>query len=79
METSSLRPSVRPSAVVAFLVSALALAAATSTTNVATLPVPTTFSDFRQLGSSVNPGMQPMSPSDNCRVCHGGYDVNQEP
>jgi hypothetical protein len=41
--------------------------------------VPTTFSDFRQLGSSVNPGMQPMSPSDNCRVCHGGYDVNQEP
>ena len=63
-------------AVTAFPLAALAFAAAKT---VAALPVPTTVSDFRQLGTSMGPGLQPIQPSGNCKVCHGGYDVDQEP
>ena len=43
------------------------------------LPLPTTLEDFVQPGTqplSLNQGIQ---VSQNCRVCHGGYNVNQEP
>ncbi|HEV8113582.1 MAG TPA: multiheme c-type cytochrome [Planctomycetota bacterium] len=63
-----------PSAVV---LSALAFAAAHA---VSSLPLPTSISDFRQPGSSLtDPNAQPILPSSNCQVCHGGYDVDQEP
>jgi len=55
---------------------AVALAAART---LSSLPIPTNTADFRQPGSTVQSHLQPIQPSVNCQVCHGGYDVNQEP
>ncbi len=55
---------------------AAALAAARTFSS---LPIPTNTADFRQPGSTVQSHLQPIQPSVNCQVCHGGYDVNQEP
>ncbi len=74
MKPGSLRASWIAAA--ALLVATLALATVKS---VASLPIPSTVSDFRQLGTSLAPGIQPIQPSQNCRVCHGGYDIDQEP
>ena len=64
-------------ALAALAVSALALSA---TRVLANLPLPTTAIDFHQPGSTLTGGGdQPIQPATNCAVCHGGYDVDQEP
>ena len=56
--------------------SSVAFAAALTLTG---LPVPTNVTDFRQWGTSANPGLHPIQTSAVCKTCHGGYDVDQEP
>jgi len=71
---SSPRTALRAGA--ALGLSAVAFAAAMS---LPSLPLPTSATDFRQWGSSFSNGLQPMQTSATCKVCHGGYDVDQEP
>ena len=43
------------------------------------LPLPTTPQDFVQPGTQPQTLYQAIQSSQNCAVCHGGFDVNQEP
>jgi hypothetical protein len=71
-------PSKRPAfySGIALLASTLGLSASSL---LASLPIPTTPEDFRQPGTQPQTILQSIYPSGNCSVCHGGYDVNQEP
>jgi len=60
----------------AFLVAGLSLSAARM---LASLPIPTTSQDFLEPGTQPNGLNQSIQSSANCQVCHGNYDVNQEP
>lgn len=44
-----------------------------------TLPLPTTPEDFVQPGTQPSTLAQAIQSSQSCEICHGGYDVNQEP
>ncbi len=65
---------IRPSVIAVVVTGGISLAAA-----LASLPLPTTLTDFEQ------PGTQPLGLNDsiidspNCSPCHGNYDPNQEP
>ena len=43
------------------------------------LPIPTTLADFRQPGTQPLSITQVIQSAQNCQICHGSYDVNQEP
>ncbi len=43
------------------------------------LPLPTTPEDFVQPGTQPGTLLQSIQSSQNCEVCHGGYNVDQEP
>jgi hypothetical protein len=76
---SSFPPTRRRRAVpaaVALLVPVLCLSAARI---LASLPLPTTLEDFVQPGTQPGTLVQSIQTSQNCRICHGGFDVNQEP
>jgi len=63
-------------ALTALLLSGLSLSATRLFSN---LPIPTTLQDFVQPGTQPLTLRQSIQDSENCSICHGGYDVNQEP
>jgi hypothetical protein len=50
-----------------------------ATSSLVGLPIPTTLEDFRQPGTQPMTITQVIQSSQNCDICHGNYDVNQEP
>ncbi|MFN0009753.1 MAG: multiheme c-type cytochrome [Planctomycetota bacterium] len=63
-------------AAAAALAGSLALSATSALTG---LPLPTTLEDFRQPGTQPMTITQVIQSSQNCDICHGNYNVNQEP
>lgn len=67
----------------AFLVAAAAALACSlglsATSALIGLPIPTTLEDFRQPGTQPLTLNQVIQSSQNCDICHGNFDVNQEP
>ncbi|HEV8111752.1 MAG TPA: multiheme c-type cytochrome [Planctomycetota bacterium] len=73
---STRSPRLALGALAALIVSGIALSAARLLTG---LPIPTTPADFHQPGTQPLSLNQTIQSSVNCEVCHGGFDVNQEP
>src|SRR5689334_22396706 len=63
-------------ALAALLVSGISLSASRL---LAALPIATTSVDFIEPGTQPHGLNQAIQASVNCEVCHGNYDVNQEP
>src|SRR5262245_10319711 len=73
----SLGPRAALVAAAALLATSLGLSAASPL--LVGLPIPTTLTDFKQPGTQPGTIAQVIQSSQNCQVCHGNFDVDQEP